>query len=194
MGPSLVSAAVAPCFLDVAPHHAARIAAPLHLSQIDRILLGRLSRRRRCARLRACTLCVSSCTLCGSTCTLRVSSCTLSIRSCTLCGSACTLSIRSCTLCGSTCTLNASTSTLSASACTLLDRPQYIADFHIRAVLVIDPGEHAGARRRDLEIDLVGFELDERITGGDRVPFFLEPLGDTGVDDGFSDFRNDNVY
>ena len=45
----------------------------------------------------------------------------------------------------------------------------------------------------NLEIDFVGLELDERIAGRDRLAFLAQPLGDTGIDDGFTDFGNDDV-
>ncbi len=53
--------------------------------------------------------------------------------------------------------------------------------------------QHTRLRRANLEIDLVGLELDERIAGRDDVPFLAQPLGDAGVDDGFSDFGNDDI-
>ena len=57
----------------------------------------------------------------------------------------------------------------------------------------IDAAQHAGLRRRDLEVDLVGLELDERVADGDGVPFLLQPLRDARVDDRFADFGDDDV-
>ena len=48
-------------------------------------------------------------------------------------------------------------------------------------------------RSADLEIDLVGLELHERVAGGDQVSFVSQPFRDAGVDDRFSDFRHDDI-
>ena len=45
----------------------------------------------------------------------------------------------------------------------------------------------------DLEVDLVGLELDERLAGGDRVALLLQPLGDARFDDRFTEFGHDDV-
>ena len=55
------------------------------------------------------------------------------------------------------------------------------------------PAQHAGLRSADLEIDLVGLELHERVTGGDHVSFVSQPFRDPGVDDGLSDLRHDDI-
>ena len=61
------------------------------------------------------------------------------------------------------------------------------------AVLCVDLAQHAGLRRADLEVDLVGLELDERLAGGDGVAFLLQPLRDARVDDRLADFGHDDV-
>src|SRR5437870_3363311 len=48
-------------------------------------------------------------------------------------------------------------------------------------------------RGRDLEIDLVGLELDEGIADVDGVPFLLQPLRDPRVDDRLADFGDDYI-
>ena len=66
--------------------------------------------------------------------------------------------------------------------------PEHLADLHVLAILAIDAREDAGLCRRDLEVDLVGLELDQRIADGDGVAFLLQPLRDAGVDDRLADF------
>jgi hypothetical protein len=51
---------------------------------------------------------------------------------------------------------------------------------------VIDTGEDAGLIAADLEIDLVGLELHDRLTGADRLANLFEPSADTCLDDGLS--------
>ena len=75
----------------------------------------------------------------------------------------------------------------------LVDDAQHLADLDVLALLALDPAQHPGLRRADLEIDLVGLELDERIAGGDGLPFLAQPLGDAGIDDRFTDFGYDDV-
>jgi hypothetical protein len=58
---------------------------------------------------------------------------------------------------------------------------------------MIDAGEDTGLGRRYLQIDLVGFELDQRVAGGNRIARLLQPLRHTRVDDGLADFRNEDV-
>ena len=75
----------------------------------------------------------------------------------------------------------------------VLDHAQHLADLHVVAVLAIDALRDAGLGRGDLEVDLVGLELDQRIADRDGVPFLAQPLRDARVDDRFADFRNDDV-
>ena len=75
----------------------------------------------------------------------------------------------------------------------VLDDAEHFADLHVGAVAVRDPAEHAGLRRRHLEIDLVGLELDQRLADVDGVPFLLQPLGDARVDDRLADFGDYDV-
>ena len=68
------------------------------------------------------------------------------------------------------------------------------SDVYRASILVRDAPEDPGLRRRDLEIDLVRLQLDERVPGGHRVSFLFKPLGDTRVDDRLADFGNDDIY
>jgi hypothetical protein len=45
-------------------------------------------------------------------------------------------------------------------------------------------------RGRDLEVDLVGLELDQGLADVDGVPFLLQPLRDARVDDRLADLRD----
>ena len=74
-----------------------------------------------------------------------------------------------------------------------LDDAQHLANLDVLSVLPRYPAQHAGLRSADLEIDLVGLELHERVTGGDHVSFVSQPFRDPGVDDGFSDLRHDDI-
>jgi hypothetical protein len=75
----------------------------------------------------------------------------------------------------------------------LVDHPEHLTHLHVVAVAPIDAAQHASLRSAHLEVDLVGLELHQRITGGDDLPFLAQPLGDAGVDDRFSDFGHDDV-
>ena len=67
------------------------------------------------------------------------------------------------------------------------------ADIDRVAWLGRDRLEHAGGRRRHLDGHLVGFELDHRLVGGDRVAHLLEPLADRRLGDAFAQRRNPDV-
>ena len=54
-----------------------------------------------------------------------------------------------------------------------LENGEHLADLHVGALLVLDAGEHARAIGADLEIDLLGLELDERLAGGHLSPCFF---------------------
>ena len=54
---------------------------------------------------------------------------------------------------------------------------------------MLDAGEDAGALGADLEVDLLGLELDERLAGGDAVAFLLQPARDARFDDRFTQLR-----
>ena len=58
----------------------------------------------------------------------------------------------------------------------LPDRAEQRADRDRIAVLGRDVGQHAGGRRRHLERDLVGLELDQRLVDRTASPGLLEPL------------------
>ena len=46
-----------------------------------------------------------------------------------------------------------------------------------------DPGQHAGGGRRDLGVDLVGGDLEQRLVDLDPVALLLEPAGDGALGD-----------
>ena len=48
-------------------------------------------------------------------------------------------------------------------------------------------------RCADLDVDLVGLELDEWIAGGNRLAFLAQPLGDACVDYRLTDFGHEDV-
>ena len=76
----------------------------------------------------------------------------------------------------------------------LLDHAEHFPDFDVLPVFPIDPFEHATLRRRHFEVDLVGFELNQRIASGDALAFLAQPLRHAGVDDRLTDFRDDYVH
>jgi hypothetical protein len=53
--------------------------------------------------------------------------------------------------------------------------------------------QHTGPIGADLEVDLLGFELDERVAGGDAVTRLLQPLCDAGFDYRLAQLRNNDV-
>ena len=75
-----------------------------------------------------------------------------------------------------------------------LDHPQHFPHLHVLAVLARDLREHARRFGADLEIDLVGLELDEHVAGGDAVAFVLHPARDARFDHRFTELRNDDIH
>src|SRR5688572_9739477 len=67
------------------------------------------------------------------------------------------------------------------------------AHFDVGALLMLDVREHTGAIGADFQIDFLGFELDERLAGVDRVALLLQPLRDTRFDDGFTKLGDNDV-
>jgi hypothetical protein len=59
---------------------------------------------------------------------------------------------------------------------------------------VRDRREHARLRRGDLDVHLVGLELDERLARRDLIAGLLQPAGHARVDDGLPDFRHKDVH
>ncbi len=74
-----------------------------------------------------------------------------------------------------------------------VEDPEDLAHLHVVAILAIDAAQHTGVRRADLDVDLVGLELDEWIAGGNGVAFLAQPLRHSGIDDGFTDFWDDDI-
>ena len=70
---------------------------------------------------------------------------------------------------------------------------EHLADLHVRAFLVRDATQHAGAIGAHLEIDLLGLELDQRLADGDAVALLLQPLRDARLDDRLAELGNDDV-
>src|SRR5690606_32990680 len=75
-----------------------------------------------------------------------------------------------------------------------VEHPQHLADLDVLALLPLDAGEHAGALGADLEVDLVGLELDQRLAGGDGLSFLFQPARDARLDDGFTKLRDDDIH
>ena len=73
------------------------------------------------------------------------------------------------------------------------DLAEQRADGNGLAVLGGDLAEHAGGRRRDLDGDLVGLELDQRLVHRHGVAGLLEPAADGGLRHGLAERRNANV-
>ena len=74
-----------------------------------------------------------------------------------------------------------------------VDDAQQLADLDVLALLPRDAGEDAAFLGVHLEVDLLGFELDERLANLDAVAFLLQPARDAGLDDRFTKFRNDDI-
>ena len=72
-------------------------------------------------------------------------------------------------------------------------RAQQLADLDVLALAPCDAGQDAALVRVDFEVDFLGFELDERVANLDAVAFLLQPACDTRLDNGFTQFRNDNI-
>ena len=75
----------------------------------------------------------------------------------------------------------------------LIDDGEHLADLDVLAFLALDAGEDAALLGADLEVDLLGFELDQRLADLDAVAFLLQPLRDARFDDRFAQFWNDDV-
>ena len=78
--------------------------------------------------------------------------------------------------------------------CAGLEHAEHLADLHVLAVLAVDARQDAGGLGADLEVNLVGLQLHQRLAGGDCVAFVLQPARDARLDDGFSELRNDDVH
>ena len=71
---------------------------------------------------------------------------------------------------------------------------QHFADLHVLAFLRASMlREHAGLRRADFEVDLVGLELDERLAGRDAVALLLQPRATRASTTDSPSFGNDDV-
>ena len=82
---------------------------------------------------------------------------------------------------------------LRRSGADLIDDGQQLADLHVLAFLALDAGDHAAALGVHLEVDLLGFELDDRLADLDAVALLLQPARDARLDDRFTEFRNDDI-
>ena len=66
-------------------------------------------------------------------------------------------------------------------------------DLHGRAFSNLDLLQRAGGGRRNLGVDLVGRDLEERLVALDGVARLLEPLGDGAFGDGFAHLGHDYI-
>ena len=57
----------------------------------------------------------------------------------------------------------------------LVELAEHVVDVHDIAFIFCAPGQHTRFECGDFYGDLVGVELDQRITGGYRVPLFFLP-------------------
>ena len=74
-----------------------------------------------------------------------------------------------------------------AAARALVDDGEQLADLDVLAFLPLDAGEHAALLGADLEIDLLGLELDDRLADLDAVALLLQPARDARLDDRFTE-------
>jgi hypothetical protein len=65
-------------------------------------------------------------------------------------------------------------------------------DGHGLAFLDRDGRQHAGSRRRDFRIDLVGRDLKQRLVAIDGVADLLDPSDDRALGNRFAHLRHDN--
>ncbi len=70
------------------------------------------------------------------------------------------------------------------------DPAEHRADREAHPLLGDDLGQGSGRRRRDFDIDLVGFELDQRLVDGDRLTRMLEPFRDRRLGDQLAEARH----
>ena len=153
--------------LNVLPRHTAAVARAWNLREIHAVLLGNLaSGRCRTGWDRGC----GECGRCGG---------------CGRCG---------CRRCRRTRTLRTFRTLRTLRTRPRLYYPQHLADLHVLAVLAGDLREHAGRFGADLEIDLVGLELDEHVAGGDAVSLVFHPARDARFDHRFTELRNDDIH
>ena len=80
-----------------------------------------------------------------------------------------------------------------AAGAVLVDDGEQFADLDVLAFLARDAGDDAALLGADLEVDLLGFELDERVADLDAIAFLLQPPRDARLDDRFSELRDDDV-
>ena len=67
------------------------------------------------------------------------------------------------------------------------------ADGHRLALLNEDLLDDAGAGARNLGVDLVGRDLEQRLVGLDRFTLLLQPLEDRPLRDGHAHLGHDDV-
>ena len=74
-----------------------------------------------------------------------------------------------------------------------VDHRQHVADLHVGSFRVLDRRQHAGLLGADLEVDLLGLELDDGLAGGDGLALALQPARDARFDDRLTELGNDDV-
>ena len=75
------------------------------------------------------------------------------------------------------------------STCSVADNCDDGADRDRVALCDADLGQHAGDRGRNLGVDLVGRDLEQRLVGRDGFTHLLEEAGDGSLGDGFAELR-----
>ena len=78
----------------------------------------------------------------------------------------------------------------SSRDCGLVELAQHVVDVHDIAFVLSALGQHPRFECRYLYGDLVGLELDQRITGGNSVSLFPCPPRYGGLNDRFSEGRD----
>jgi hypothetical protein len=79
-------------------------------------------------------------------------------------------------------------------ALALLDRAEDRADLDLGALLDRDLRQAAAGRGVELERDLVGLQLDDRLVRLDLLADLLEPFGDRGLGDRFAEGRDLDLH
>ena len=74
-----------------------------------------------------------------------------------------------------------------------VDDGEQFADLDVLAFLAGDAGDDAALLGADLEVDLLGLELDDRLADFDAVARLLQPPRDARFDDRFTQLWNDDI-
>jgi hypothetical protein len=74
--------------------------------------------------------------------------------------------------------------------CRVVQLPELIVHAYHVALGARARCQHARFERGNLDRDLVGLELDDRLAGRDRLAFLLQPPRDSGLGNGFAEWGN----